>query len=133
MRTLKLLFVTALGATLFAACADTQKIQGSEAMPSVQGKVKANEVDNDMTELSMELRHLAPPERVGANHYIVWVQPEGGGSFQNVGPLVVDNDQEAEYKTTIPYEEFRVLVTAENNLAALSPSGPEIFQRSMDR
>lgn len=133
MKLFKFFFLLSLGSLLFTGCANTEKVSGSRVTPGAEGKVTADKADNGGTELKIEMEHLAQPEKVGAEHYIVWIQPEGSPAFQNLGTLQVDNDLEAEFETVIPYEEFTVLVTPERDIAALSPTGPAIFEQDMER
>lgn len=128
--------VTSIVATLFmAGCATNEKIVGTQAAPGAEGKITAGKVAGDNTELKVEVEHLAKPDRVlaGATNYIVWVQPEGTSTVQNVGVLNVDDDLEGEYQTTVPYKDFRVMVTPEIQGNASYPTGPIVFDQFISR
>lgn len=133
MKKITLVFGSLVCASFLVGCANTEKIQGSSAVPAAQGKITADRAKGGATDLKIEVEHLAEPQKLGANHYVVWIQPEDSQQFQNIGTLQVDGDLEGELETTIPYEEFRVMVTPERDIAALHPSGPVIFDQEMER
>lgn len=124
-----------LTAALAVGCATKEKMQGSALTPGAQGTVKASKASGGNTDLTVKVKHLAPPERVasGATDYIVWVQPEGSTSFQNVGALKVGKDEEGKYKTTIPFENFRLIVTPEPSRMMSQPTGPAVFDQTVKR
>lgn len=132
MKKWNLALIILIGSSLFG-CANTEKVQGSSLVPAASGKVVADRASGGATELKIEMEHLAKPTSVGANHYIVWVRPEGSSAYQNIGALRVDDDLDGRLEKIIPYEEFQVLVTPERDLAAVSPSGPTVFEQKMDR
>jgi len=133
MMKLNLIFGALILSLLFSGCASTEKIEGSSVIPSAEGKITADRASGGATELKVEVEHLAQPKKVGANHYVVWIQPEGSQGFQNIGALKVDDNQEGELVRTIPYEKFRVMVTPERDIAAIHPSGPVVFDQKMNR
>lgn len=122
-------------AVLMTACASEEKLQGTAMAPAAQGKLTADKGSGGNTDLEVEVEHLAPPERVasGATDYVIWVQPQGSQTFQNIGVLEVNDDLEGKYQTNVPYESFRVVVTPEPNRVATRPSGPIVFDQSISR
>lgn len=105
----------------------------SDIAPAAQAEVKTEKIEGNNTKLSINVKHMADPARIdeGAAHYVIWVEPSGSDEPQNVGTLVVDNDLEGKYETTIPYENFTLLITAEQDRLAPYPSGPVIFERPL--
>jgi hypothetical protein len=116
-------------------CATHEKLEGSANAPAAEGKVTAKKVEGDNTELTLDVQHLAPPERIssGAKNYVVWIKPEDTDRFINIGAFGVDNDLKAHYKTTIPYPKFELMLTPESDRVAMAPSGPVVFDKSVKR
>lgn len=136
MKKMKLFFTGSVLTLLLAGCAsDKQPMNSSAIVPGAEGVVSAKSAENDNTELTVKVKHLAPAAKVSTNatNYIVWVQPEGSRTFQNVGALKVNKDLEGIQTTTIPYKSFRVLVTPEPGNMAQAPSGPAIFDKHVIR
>lgn len=105
----------------------------SDIAPAAQAEVDTKKVEGNNTKLSINVKHMADPARIdeGAAHYVVWVEPSGSDEPQNVGTLVVDDDLEGKYETTVPFESFTLLITAEQDRLATYPSGPVIFERPL--
>lgn len=116
-----------------ASCSTTNELRGSSVAPAASGVVKTNTSKNGNTQVNLTVKHLAPPERVlaGASHYVIWATPTGGAT-QNIGSLVVNNDFEGVYKTSLPYERFLLTVTAETDRLTSDPNGPEIFRKHIE-
>lgn len=135
MKTKKLLLGCMLSLALAAGCSTKEDLTASAIAPAARGEVKVTEDDQDNSEVTVTVEHLAPAEKFypGATNYIVWIQPEGTDKFQNVGALQVDKDLEGKYKTTVPYKDFRVLVTPEMGNMAQAPTGPTIFDQKIKR
>lgn len=126
---------TLLTSFLTTACATRERIEGTAAAPAALGEIKVDNGSGGNTDFTIKVRHLAEPERMatGATDYIVWVQPEGSRSFQNVGILAVDENLKGKYSTTIPYRRFRVVVTPEPGRLVSQPTGPAVFDQKVER
>lgn len=129
------ILICVLVSYLVVGCASEEKMRGYALAPAAQGKITADKADGGNTDLEVEVSHLAKPERVasGASDYVVWIQPQGSQNLQNVGVLRVDDDLEGKYETTIPYEDFRVVITPEPSGNVTRPSGPIVFDQSISR
>lgn len=124
---MKLALVLSLALALpLAACGGPGPIPMVNApqTPAAQGTVVARIAENGNVRLNLEVRHLAPPEKVspGATIYVVWVQPQGGPP-QNVGALRVDQNLAGRLETTTAHQSFEVFVTAEDMPAVTMPRG----------
>lgn len=99
------------------------------------GTVAVVPTDMSNTKMRLRLKHLYPAEQIksGTTNYIVWVKPEGEGTYQNVGGIQVNNNLEAEYSTTIPFSNFYILVTPEKGNAVQKPTGPNVFEKRIIR
>lgn len=135
MKTNKLIVGCALGMALLTGCATKEDLQASNITPGARGTVKVDSDANNNSEVTVKVEHLAPADKVypGATNYVVWIQPSGADTFQNVGALTVDKDLEGKHTTTVPYKEFRVLVTPEMGNMAQAPTGPTIFDQRVVR
>jgi hypothetical protein len=83
----------------------------------------------------VESKHLAPPDRLSPPHstYVVWVQPAGKPA-EVIGQLRVNtDDMAASFKTSVPYHNFDIIVTAEDNAKPDSPSGTEVLRGSVQK
>lgn len=113
-----------------SACASATPIPmvGSPQTPAAQGAVTAEVGANGNTRLVVDVKHLAPPERVSpaAKVYVVWVQPRGSAP-QNVGALHVDQNLSGRLETVTAHTSFEVSVTAEEFPATTSPRGPRVL------
>ena len=63
---------------------------------------------------------------------MVWAQPEGADAPQNIGALKVDKKYSGSLMTVIPYEDFKVFITAEPSPQVTEPSGQELLAAHID-
>jgi hypothetical protein len=98
-----------------------------------KGEVRTIDSSNDNKRVWVKIEHLAPPEKVadGATTYVVWAQPEGGATPQNIGALKVDDELEGSLMTVVPYDNFRLFITPEPSAQVTEPSGEEILAASL--
>jgi hypothetical protein len=100
----------------------TYTMQATSLEPAALAKldVKAN---TGNTELILKVEHLAKPTLLSrpATNYVVWVQQDNHES-KNEGVLRVDENLKGEVKATTTATRFTVLVTAEDDAKALTPS-----------
>ena len=117
-------------ALLSAACGGPSPITMTNAAqtPAAQGTVNARPVENGNMELSIEVKHLAPPEKVspGAKVYVVWVQAQSGPP-QNMGALRVDENLTGRLTTVTVHPAFETYITAEELPTATMPRGPRVL------
>ena len=137
MKSVKVLtLVTSMVLTLaIAASADKFRMRAGESNPAAVGVIHANSDRNGNVELELEAKHLAPPDRLSPAHstYVVWAQP-AGKSAEVIGQLRVNtDDMAASFKSTVPYHNFDVFVTAEDNAKPDSPTGPEVLRGSVQK
>ncbi len=109
------------------------RLQNGTMVPAAQGKVKTNHDRNKNIVADIEVAHLAPPTSLNppANYYVVWFQPQDKQP-EVQGTLSVNADTlQGSFKTTTPYKNFDVLVTAEENARPSSPSGTVVLKGSV--
>lgn len=81
----------------------------------------------------VSVQHLLPPERLGSEFstYNVWIVPPGGRPVP-AGRLDYDRGRRSGQLVTItPFEEFRVLVTAETGMPMSYPSQAVVISQDV--
>lgn len=100
--------------------------QPSSVTPAAMGEVTTSIGLNENTDVTVKVKHLAPPERVapGATVYVVWATPpETGANAHNLGALRVDAELNGKLKTVTPLRTFDLKITAEATAAVDEPHG----------
>ena len=122
-----------VGALAFGGCGtmgheQTWTMSTSERAPAAVGKVKVKGEKDGNTKVKVEVAHLAQPASVfdQAAIYVVWLKPEAGEA-QNVGVLNVNKDLKGSLETRTAFKDFQVMVTAEKDANATSPSGRAVM------
>lgn len=127
---------TALLTSLFTlGCATTaQPMLAAPGVPASEGTVSALAGANDNTDLTVRVKHLAPPSRLAsdAQVYVVWVQPLNSPP-QNVGIMALDDALAGELKTSTPHRNFALIITPEPNGQMQKPSHDAVFTTSVRR
>lgn len=112
-------------ALLLAACGGPQEyaITGTERAAGADGMVVVEEIEGNRM-VSVDLEHLPPPNRISESStvYIVWIKPDGAAPTM-AGRLEYDpEDRAGRMRATTPHINFTVMVTAEADAQAASPS-----------
>ena len=118
-------------AAALAACGPPSSVIpliNSPETPAADGTLVMKPAQNGNRRLAIEVRHLAPPEKVAptATTYVVWVRPQDGAP-QNIGALQVDKDLTGRLDTITPYQTFELFITAEKYKAATLSTGPRVL------
>ena len=124
-----------LALCLVAACfkdsdRSTVAMTRSPQNPAADGSVATDHDDNGNTRVTVEVKHLAPPDRVasGATVYVVWAQPfDPQGPAQNLGALQVSDDLRGTLHAVTAMRAFDLIVTAEPSPAATQPSSASLL------
>jgi hypothetical protein len=106
----------------------TWTLHAVDAAPAATGKVQVATEKNGNHDVKVEVKRLAPPEKMfdGTSTYVVWLKAEHG-TYQNIGTLSLDKDMNGKLSTKTPFDTFDVLVTAETDSSALTPSGHKVM------
>jgi hypothetical protein len=120
-----------------AACSSSSPSKDairSDVAPAALAEVSAKEADDNNTKINIKVNHLAEPNRIdsNANYYVVWVAPRGTDTVQNVGTLNLNKDLKGTYETTVPYKDFRVMISAEKDRLATSNDGTVVFEKNIE-
>jgi len=117
-------------AALLGGCMTVTRVPlvNAPGAPAADGSVLVSAAPNGNTRLSVEVKHLAPPERLapGAKVYVAWTQARGGQP-QNVGAIVIDDNRSGRLETVTPLPTFELFITAEGFPTAAVPSGPRVL------
>lgn len=110
----------------------TYHLNPAMSVPAATGTIQVGHDKNGNTTLDLKVKHLAKPGNLTppATTYVVWIQ-RPGVSAENQGQLQVNDNLEGEFKTTLPYHNFQIFITAENNPHATSPSGQEVLRQDI--
>lgn len=121
-------------AGLQMGCAKNQAMISSADVPASEGTVRATAGDNGNTKLNVQVKHLAPPEKMAsdATVYVVWIQAPNA-SKQNVGALTLNDNLEGTLETLTPHRRFEVTVTPEPSRGVAYPTHDPVFTASVDR
>ncbi len=108
-------------------------VTNNAVAPAAQGIVRTQQDENGNTQVNISVKHLAKPSLVSsqASTYVVWVKPSGESSYQNIGALRVNQDLEGNYQTSVPYQNFDLIVTPERSAMARSPKGVTVIQKNV--
>jgi hypothetical protein len=113
-----------------SACGGSQashafQFQTSSITPAAVGKVATVAGPNGNTRLTVDVQHLAPPDRVspGARVYVVWATELGGGATaSNLGALRVDDALNGRLESVTPLHSFDLHITAEETPTVEKPT-----------
>lgn len=136
----------AIGLAVSACGTAPMRFSTSNTVPAAEGNLKADDAENNNTALDIEVKHLAPPQKVTSNAmtYVVWLRPTGGAAadrqpgsdtsaVQNIGALQVDKELTGRLKTVTPHKSFDVFITAEPSATAPTPSGDRLLWAQVNR
>jgi len=109
----------------------TFNLMPGAAVPAASGTVKVSNSKNNTGNLNVDIKvkdlalpgSLHPP----ANDYIVWIEPHGEQPLKQ-GAIGIDGKLQGELKTETTAKNFKVLITAEPNETATSPSNKTVLQ-----
>jgi len=145
-------FVCTPGCALFGGGgASTVAMASSAQSAASEGQVKTKITNDRNTQVTVTVKHLAPPERAaqGATTYVVWVRPSGVPAARvdrpadhperqaasgrtedgvyNLGGLRISEDRDGQLDTVTPFHSFELFITAESSTAVTVPNGERVL------
>ncbi|NIR31724.1 MAG: hypothetical protein GWN84_20905 [Gammaproteobacteria bacterium] len=107
-------------------------MRGSEPLPGADAEMVVTPMESGNFKVAVDVEHLAPPHRIapGLSHYVVWVD-EPNEEPRRLGHLPLDGEREAEMFGTTVASSFEVLVTAEHETDAFSPSDHVVLRQTV--
>lgn len=129
--------LAALAFTAVAACAGEKKaaLEPTAAVPAAEGQIRSKKTEQGNTKLDLEVKYLAPPNRVapGAQVYIVWAQRyDKSTPPQNIGALTVDENRKGKLETLTPLDRFDVFVTPEPSPDVTEPTNDPVMRSHVE-
>lgn len=116
------------------ACASTSpkpfQFGPSTVTPAATGEVTAAMGPNGNTTLAIDVKHLAPPDRVtpGATVYVVWATELAPGTgVHNLGALRVDANLDGKLDSLTALGAFDLTITPEATQGVDTPSGKAVL------
>ena len=129
-------FVPVISAIAFVplGCDTTRQMLSNADIPAGQGTVTVGAADNGNTDVSVRVKHLAPPSKLvpEAKTYVVWIQASNGLK-QNVGALALNDNLEGSLDTVTPHRRFLLTVTPEPSGRVGTPSHTPVFTSWVER
>jgi hypothetical protein len=127
LRAAAIALAISLGGVL--ACATSFPFLPSSASPAAAGNVHAKIDDNGNSWVELELEHLALPGTLTPprSTYVVWAESQFGRQVL-LGRVKVEDDRSASWRGTVPFEKFRMILTAEDIAWPERPREPYVVQ-----
>ena len=122
-----LVLAISLGGAL--ACATKFPFLPSGTSPAAAGNVHASIDANGNSWVELELEHLALPGTLtpARSTYVVWAESQFGRQVL-LGRIKVEDDRSASWEGTVPFEKFRMILTAEDIAWPERPREPYVVQ-----
>jgi len=91
--------------------------------------VHAERDDNGNSWVELEIQHLALPGTLNParSAYVVWAESQFGRQVL-LGQIKVQKDRSASWEGTVPFEKFRMILTAEDIAWPERPREPYLVQ-----
>jgi hypothetical protein len=110
-------------------------IHGSTKAPEIDATIVADvKKDSDFTTLTINIEHLAPPDRLGGGKtFVVWTKGEKP-KWHRVGALKYDDGARrgSIEGASVPVTAFELEITVENDAAAELPSNDVVLQQHVN-
>lgn len=126
----------AIGLFLLPGCGGgtyTFNLVGSQRDPGAEGTLQVERIEGGNRLVTVSVRHLTPPERLGQNlrTYIVWFRDAQGRSSKASALEYTPDSRTGRATATTPQTRFTVVITAERNAQAAEPSDNVIFTQNV--
>jgi hypothetical protein len=111
-----------------------QSMRSGAGVPASEGTVSATAGDNGNTNVTIRVKHLAPPSKLApdATIYVVWIQPQNG-DVQNAGGMALNDNLEGSLAAVTPHRQFLLIVTPEVNGQVAQPTNEPVFTAEVAR
>lgn len=124
------------GAGLAVGCGGPSKyfVTGAGSAASADANIEVERLEGGNKMVRLDIQNLPPPERVAedASVYVVWFTAEDQAPLK-AGTLSFDSDERTgRLQATSAFDEFVVLVTAEESTGAGSPSSHVVIRQSVE-
>ncbi len=137
---LKVTFIVIISLAIIAtlqSCARKITFLPSTETPAANGKVKIKKDNNDNYNIEVNIKHLAPADKLDppAKTYVVWIETNQNET-KNMGQIVsssgfLSSKLKASFSAVSPAKPVKLFITAEENGAAFYPGGRVILTTKM--
>lgn len=124
--------------SLLVACGGPLKYQlaSTSQAPGADGNLVAHVLkDQGQTRIELQVQNLPPPSRVSepATSYVVWYRKDSSTPWGRVGAVKYDaDDRGGEFEGSVPVTAFDLIVSADENAEAASPSSAIVFKQRVE-
>ena len=121
--------VLAFSLGALSACATGIPFMPSTASPAAVGAVHTELDSNGNAWVELELQHLALPGTLSPPRktYVLWAESQFGRTVL-LGQIKIAKDRSAEWQGTVPFEKFRMILSAEDIAWPERPREPYVVQ-----
>ena len=108
-------------------------VLGTQRDPGAEGTVQVERIEGGNRLVTLSLRHMTPPERLGQalTTFVVWFRDQNGRSTKASTLAYDPGSRTGRATATTPHGNFRILVTAEQNAEAGEPSENVVFNQDV--
>jgi hypothetical protein len=119
-----LLVISAVGLLLGCGGAKEYVIVGTSRAAGADGTVRVEEIEGGNSLVTIEMKHMPPPERLGAGlkEYILWFETAESPAMMVSRVAYDPKKREAKATATTPKKKFTVKITAEKSVQVSNPS-----------
>lgn len=111
---------------LTAGCVTTKSaFPPSAVMPGVETVIELSADANGNNRVQFSVKHLPPANTLvpAKTVYVVWAQSPEGRAIP-LGRLWIGSTRSGSFEATVPFLEFRLVVTAEDDIVPMTPAEP---------
>lgn len=126
-------YMALLAVLLLTSCSQKMRFQNSSVTPAAQGAVKIKKDNNDNYAISINVTHLATPDRLTPpkKAYVVWMVPENNMT-KSLGQLksstgFLSGTLKGSLKTVTTLKPVRFFITGEDNPSVAYPGTPIVL------
>lgn len=121
-----LLLGLALTALPLAACGGGRNytLRGTQRDPGADGRVQVESLDGGNSLVTLTATNVTPPDRIGTGNtvYLVWIRTPNGQAQMESRLVYAPDERTGRATITTPQRRFTILVTAERDPNASTPS-----------
>lgn len=112
----------------------TYSVVGTQRDPGAEARLQIENIAGGNHLLTLTVRHLTPPERLGEGNtvFMVWVRQPGGVTSLASQLAYNDDSREGSATATTPQARFTLMVTAERDGTATAPGDFIVFSQDVE-
>lgn len=120
----------------FNSCASKIQFANSTVVPTAEGSVKVKKDGNNNYSINIDIKHLAPPNKLTPSKdlYVVWAETKENGT-KNIGRLntssgLLSSTLKSSLRTVSPVKPTLIFITAENDAGVEYPGSQVVMTTS---